>query len=54
MAPFNSGMPPWKAILTEGRRWKVLACRRTFGGNWLSAFEVGRVSRLGLERCAAI
>ena len=32
MAPFNSGMPTWKAILTEERRWKVLAYIRTFSG----------------------
>ncbi len=33
MAPFNSGMPTWKAILTEERAWKVLAYIRTFSGN---------------------
>jgi len=32
MAPFNSGMPPWKAILTEERSWKVLAYIKTFSG----------------------
>lgn len=31
MAPFNSGMPSWKAALSEEQRWQVISYLRSLG-----------------------